>query len=870
MALDAGTRIGPYEVQAAIGAGGMGEVYRARDTRLNRDVAIKILPSGFALEPDRLARFKREAQLLASLNHTNIAAVYGFEESDSVQALVLELVDGPTLADRIAEGRLPLDEALAIARQIAAALDAAHEHGIVHPDLKPANIKVRPDGTVKVLDFGLAKAFEPISASGPQVTASPTITSPAMTQMGVVLGTAAYMSPEQARGKPVDKRADIWAFGVVLYEMVTGTRLFDGETVSDTLAVVLTKEPTWERVPPRVQPLLKRCLQRDPKLRLRDIGDIEVLLHEPSMVKEQRPIPWILAGALAIALIGVGALAYFQRSTTVESPTLHLAVVAPPNATFVADSIPALSPDGQRIAFTANVKGQASLWVRELDSPTGRQLPGTEGGRDPFWSPDGRAIGFFAGGKLKRTDANGGAVLTLADAYFVSRGGSWGSQDVIVFVPDVLEGRVYRVGASGGTPAPITPAGQGVVGFPSFLPDGRRFLYTRNNADAVTIDLGDVDATGDRAPQRVMDGATNAVYAAPGFLLFARERTLLAQSFDATRGQVTGEPIAIAENVDTVGDSSVGSFFWGQFSASAQGVVAFTSGGTVNRVQLTWFDRSGKATGTVGAPNALRAPRLSPDDSTVAIDYRDPESGFFELYLGDLVRGSPSRFTSDSANSGLAAWSRDGKKLAFFSTREDGRVRLYQRALNGGPYEIINDDSLPQWPNDWSPDGQFLVTTVIDPKTKFDLYVIPLAPPREPRVYAATSFRESDGRISPNGKWLAYMSDEGKQPEVYVDTFPTPGQRKKVSTSFGVFPIWSRDGKALFFVDDRGMMMTADVKDGTVFEASVPRPLFQSQFGQFSQFDVSRDGRFLIPVPVEPSVPAVINVVTNWTARLSR
>jgi Tol biopolymer transport system component/predicted Ser/Thr protein kinase len=858
--MTAGTKLGPYEILAPIGAGGMGEVYRAKDTKLGREVAIKILPESFANDPDRLARFEREAKVLAALNHPNIAQIYGVEQ----RALVMELVEGETL-----KGALPLEAALNYAKQIADALEAAHEKGIVHRDLKPANIMITPSGVVKVLDFGLAKTAD-VSSTSSDPSQSPTFTiSP--TRAGVIMGTAPYMSPEQARGKPVDRRADIWAFGVVLYEMLTGRRLFDGETTSDILAAVLTKEPDLTKVPAKVRRLLQSCLQKDPKQRLQAIGDWRLLLESAPLAKDvhDSKLPWAVAAAVTIGALVLGYL-YFRRAP--EKPRVFKLSVQPPEkVTFESFSLPAVSPDGRRLAFATGTAGRDGLWVRDLDSlaASARVLPGTQRASHPFWSPDSRYIAFFADRRLKKIDVAGGPALPLCAGGLFPPGGTWSKNDVILFTSD-QNGVVLRVPAAGGSAMPVTVLDPALAetshNFPWFLPDGRHFLYTAVSTDPEknAVYVGDLDS---KSRHRILAANSQAVYAPPGYVLFLRERTLMAQPFDAGKAVTTGDPIPIAEQVDYFRDA------WGNintvFSSSQNGVLAYNSGGSGNDLQLTWFDRSGRAAGTVGAPGMMRFPTVSPDGNTVAADRLDPQTGFFDLWLHDLKRGTSSRFTFDSKTNDSPAWSPDGRHIAFRSTR-DGLGNLYQKAIDGtAPEEALDKSLRSMRPSDWSRDGRYIIEGVSDPKTKGDIWVLPLFGDRKPFPYLQTDFSENDGKLSPNGQWLAYFSDETGRFEVYVQTFPTPGGKWQVSTNGGALPVWSRDGKELFFSGLDRKIMVAEAKGGAKFEVSVPKPLFEMRSGPTGWFDVSKDGRFLIPTPAEQSsVP--ITVVVNWTAGLKK
>jgi Tol biopolymer transport system component/predicted Ser/Thr protein kinase len=861
MPLAAGTRLGPYEILALIGAGGMGEVYRARDTRLNREVAIKLAHEKFS------ERFEREARAIAALNHPNICQLYDVGPN----YLVMEFIEGQS-----PQGPMPLDEALRVAEQIGDALEAAHEKGITHRDLKPANIKIKPDGTVKVLDFGLAKVA-PASAGESNPETSPTLSMRA-TQIGMILGTAAYMSPEQARGRPVDKRADIWAFGVVLYEMLTGQPPFTGDDVTEILASVVKTEPDFSRVPAQVRLLLQRCLEKDAKKRLRDIGDLDLLMNvgagpaPPDRVGHGRPLPWIAATfACAVAALALGFVAY--RHFTEETRVLKMSVLPPDKATFKAASLPAVSPDGRRLAFVATTEGKDQLWVRDLDSLAARALTGTDGADDPFWSPDSRSIAFFADRKLKKIDVAGGPALTLCDAAS-GRGGSWNQNDVIVF--GLFNGAIFRVPAAGGSAAALTTidksSGETDHRYPWFLPDGRHFLYTAGNQETgkVAVYAGDLQSN---SRKLVVAAYSNAVYAPPGYLLFARERTLMAQPFDAGKLQTTGEAVPIAEQVDSVVARDVQN----QFSVSGNGVLAYTSGGGLENLQLTWFDRSGKVTGTLGMPGVVARGAISPDGNTVAVDREDPQTRIWDIWLHDVGRGAASRFTFGPISNEFPVWSPDGGRIAFYSSR-DGVTHPFQKATSATARDEVLSKPLGEPPgatfvDDWSRDGRYLILSVVNPKTKSDLWVMPTFGDRKPFPYLQTGFNETWAQLSPNGQWAAYTSDESKRNEIYVQTFPTPGGKWQASTNGGSRPVWSRDGKELYFLGADGKLMAVEVAGGGAkFQAGLPKPLFDPhlRLSVNSWYDVSRDGRFLVPVQIEQSANAPMTVVVNWQAGLKK
>ena len=890
MALPAGTRLGPYEIQSAIGAGGMGEVYRALDTTLHRDVAIKILPSAVAADKDRLARFRREAQVLASLNHPNIAAIYGFEEStpatgsgQAVQALVLELVAGPTLADRIGQGPIPLDDALAIGRQITEAVNAAHDQGIVHRDLKPANIKIRPDGTVKVLDFGLAKALD----SGPSVmnqSTSPTMTTPAMTQMGVILGTAAYMSPEQAKGRAADKRSDVWAFGCVLFEMLTGDQLFRGETITDVLAAIVKDQPDLSRVPPQARRLVQSCLEKDPKRRLQSVGDAWLLLDDRAELiwptRRHRWVPW--AAALAVALGVAAAWVSLARQPARDTRALTFHVNPPPGTTFQTNLGGAsISPDGRTIAFVAAPSsGVSSLWARALDSVSARQLPGTDGAAYPFWAPDGRSLGFFAGGRLWRIELSGGFPIDLAAAP-IPRGGAWSSNGTIVFQP-MSVGALQRINQSGGTAVPLTSIdlanGENAHRWPQFLPDGQQFLFHSRSSHANRT--GTYLASLDRPQEKtlVLQSVNSSVYSpphgnAPGFLLWLRESNLIAQPFAAERAQLSGEPTIITA-AGVVG--SLAALNRSSFSVSNEGTVM--ASGTGDLYDLTWFTRDGKVASTVGKTDRYAAVRLSPDGARVAVSIVDG-SGNRDLWGMDLPRGLPNRLTLDGGF--VPIWSPDGSRIAYHSAGQNQLFMLNSRVDkhpgDGGRRTLLESESQDlTYVNDWSPDGQFLMITRISAATSYDLWLVPAGGGKlEP--FLNSRFGETHGQFSPDGKWIAYTSNESGQNEIYVQTMPA-SQSRRVSTGGGGFPRWrkGKDGTELFYRAADGRLMAVSVRlvsQGLEFGDPTALSRIVEPLGAFAYpYDVSPDGqRILALTPSGGEQDArPLTVLVNFVAGLKK
>jgi eukaryotic-like serine/threonine-protein kinase len=898
MPLGPGARLGPYEIVAAIGAGGMGEVYRATDTNLGRQVAIKILPDAFAQDPERVARFEREAKTLASLNHPHIAIIHGLEKSQGTYALVIELIEGEDLSQRIARGPIPIDEALPLAKQIAEALEAAHEQGVIHRDLKPANIKVREDGTVKVLDFGLAKLLGPAEAgpsvpkdvaagfSRPDASVSPTITSPAMmTGVGVLLGTAAYMSPEQAKGRAADKRSDIWAYGCVLYEMLTGRRAFDGDHISETLANVLKAEPDWHALPAQtpepVRRLLRRCLTKDPKARAADasIARIEIddlqkdtqvdgaMLNHVRRYGRER-LGWIVAGCLLLVAIASLVFAFAQfRQPAPDIQPIRFTISAPENATM--SGVPAvISPDGRRLAFVATTAGRSQIWIRSIDVTSARPLPGTENADYPFWSPDSRSIAFFAAGKLRKVDASGGPALTLCDAP-AARGGAWSRDGVIVFAPTVPSA-LYRVSSSGGTAAPLTELdlANGEISHrdPMFLPDARHFLFFVQGTEGKQgIYLGSLDSK-DRP--LLLAGTSSGAYAPPGYLLFVREGTLMAQRFDTENFRLTGEASPVA---DTVGFYNAST---GTFSVSENGVLAHSLGNTADQRQLAWFDRSGKLIERIGSAAPIFDVALSTDRKRAAVQW-----GNNDMWVVDLVRGGiASRLTFDPTVEDWPVWSPDGQVL--FNSTMGGAGDLYSKASSGAGEEVlVLKSAAPKRPTDWSHDGRFIVYDSDDPKTRADIWVLPLFGEKKPEPILRTPFSEQHGRLSPDGKWIAYISDESGRPEVYVQSFPPSGGKWQVSTNGGFTPRWRGDGRELYYLTLERTIMAVDVNPTEpAFEVQQAKPLFVAPVDVVSaaagnRFDVTADGqRFLINAPVENTTSASLGIVVviNWTAGLNK
>jgi Tol biopolymer transport system component len=883
----------------------MGEVYRARDTKLNRDVALKVLPEAFTLDGDRIARFRREAQVLASLNHPNIAAIYGFEDSGSTHALVLELVEGPTLADRIAKGPIALDEALPIAKQIAEALEAAHEQGIIHRDLKPANIKVRDDGTVKVLDFGLAKALEPATAASAALANSPTITTPAMTQMGVILGTAAYMSPEQAKGRPADRRSDVWAFGCVLFEMLTGKRAFAGSDVSETLAAILMREPDWAALPPavprRIATVIKQCLQKDRKDRIPDVSAARFLIaerHAPA--SEDAPTlyqsgptaraAFVVAALAALAFAGL-ALVHFREKPPAAPEAMRFQINMPEKTTVQKFAV---SPDGRALAFYAiGADGVGAVWVHSFISGESKRLAETAPSPSVMWSPDSRFVAYPGGSGLNRlmkVEMTGGLPQTICEIKGIITGGSWSADGVIVF--GTFGGGTWRVSAAGGEASPLTALdpSRRETGHstPLVLPDGKHFLYLRNSgvAENAGIYVGALDATPQQqAATRLVATGFSAAYAPSpqpnrGHVLFLRDDALWAQPFDVSGLRLAGEAVRIADHVGSV-------YEFGYVGVSSNGVLAYRTGGAIgaNPLRLTWFNRQGTNLGTAVAPGYYTSLRLSPDGSQLAASRLDVTTVTTDIWMHEFARGASTRLTSDKTSDGDPIWSPDGSRVAYASSRSGG-VGLYQRASNGAGGEelLLPPDGIRDL-DDWSNDGRFLLYSQQDSTTKADLWVLPLAGDRKPAVYLNSEFSELQGQFSPDGHLIAYASDESGRMEIYVRPFPlTAGAGKWIiSNGGGLAPRWRRDGKELLFLTlDLRTLMAAAVSDTPAFKAGVPVALFGASVqnniatgGAVTSgfnWDVTADGKkfLLATIAREENQQSPITVVLNWTEELKQ
>jgi serine/threonine-protein kinase len=898
MSLSPGTRFGAYEVAALIGVGGMGEVYRATDPNLKRSVALKVLSESFVGDASRLARLHRDAEILASLNHANVAQIYGLERNAGTTALVMEFIDGHTLANRI--GALSLGEALGIAQQIAAALEAAHEQGIVHRDLKPANVKLKPDGTVKVLDFGIAKPLEQRGATGPQ----PAFTTPAMTEAGVVLGTAEYMSPEQARGKPVDKRADIWAFGCVLYEMLSGRSAFQGETLSDTIAAVLERTPDWTALPaatpPAVRRLLRRCLEKDPKQRLRDIGDARIELEQAARApaeegppdhtaRSRRRLQLAATAALAAAVSAGGlwlVLASRNDAPSGDVRVTRLTVDVPPNQVIVPtfDSNLALSPDGTQLAFTPL---PGPVYIRRLNGLDTQPLevsmsPGFRGA--PLFSPDGAFVSFIEGNavfswsrQFLKAAISGGAAVKLVD-YDMFHRGDWGSDGWIYFTAS-YPGGIVRIRDSGGQIEPVTEldvdGGERSHRFADLLPGGEALIYTVSfegidSYNDARIDLWDLTT---RERKTLIAGGTSAVYSPSGHIVYAREGTLLAVPFDLGRREVTGQPMEVLDGVMMSGNTGAA-----HFSLSERGDLAYVPGAAEGgRRTLVWVDRAGNQEPLPLPPASYLYPRIAPDGRSLAVEIEGPNHDF---YFYDFERTVLSKVTTDGMSHD-PVWSPDGAQLAFRSWQTGGMTMWSMPADRSAPATRLDPSGTRQSPVSFSPDGRFLTFDQKHPETSDDAWVLSLDGSDAPQPVARSRFGEGSSKFSPDGRWVAYASDESGRPEIYVQAFPGPGLKLQISNDGGTDPVWRRAGGELY--DRSGnRMMAVSVSTSPQFSASAPRMLWEGPYSSgsgsscgmpgvaSSNYDVTADGdRFLMVRDDDLAVVGTqIVVVLNWAEEL--
>lgn len=887
MTLTVGTKLGPYEVRSSLGVGGMGEVYRVSDPRLGRDVAVKVLPESLAIDPERLARFKREAQILAALNHPNIASIYGLEENSGHPALVMELVEGSTLAERLAEGPIPLDEALNLAKQIAEALEAAHEKGIIHRDLKPANIKIAPDGVVKVLDFGLAKALEGETAAS-ELSKSPTISAMA-TNMGVILGTAAYMSPEQAKGKPLDRRADIWSFGVVLYEMLTGKQLFTGETASEVLAHVITKEPAWEALAPcprGIDRLLHQCLVKNPKHRLQAMGDARLCIEEyfsgkpdvdpaPESSKTSRGWKWVTLALAGTTLLLSFLLLWLRTAPT--NPLLKFAFSVPNGEALVLTNnrAVAISPDGMRTAYVAEVEGKIHLWLRNSDDFQAHEVPGGENAQGQVFSPDSKWLAFFADGKMKKVPANGGPVVGITDVGD-PRGLTWVSDSEIVFSPRPTS-PLFVVSANGGAPRSLTELSAERLErshrWPYALPGGKHVLFTAGDlANPDSYDNANIEgvevATGKR--KSLLQASCVITYMPQGVLIVARAGALYGVPFDPERMEVKGAPVLLLEHVS--GDSTTGI---AHATVSTGGTLAYVPGEPIVGSHVVWVDRKGIVTQLDLPITFYRDPRISPDGKKVALV--SAQQGGVDVWVYDLEHKTNARLTYASTNL-TPIWSRDGKVIYFTEVdNKDGTWGIWTRPADGSQ----NAELLLKVPsrallNDISPDGRTLYFSMPSKDTtRYSVERLSLQKGAKPESVVDNKFNNAAAELSPDGAWLAYISDESGRQEIYVRDVGSSGARWQVSTDGGLEPHWSPNGQELFY-HWNSEMFAVPVHTRPVFSFGTPKNIVHSMFelriDSFRTFAVDPSGkRFLTLRPAEQSnSQAEVRVIWNWQRDVER
>ncbi len=886
MTLAAGTRLGPYEIVAAIGAGGMGEVYKAKDTRLERIVAIKVLPEQLSASPEVRQRFEREAKTISQLSHSHICALYDVGNQDGVEYLVMELLEGETLADRLVRGSLPLEQALRYGTEIADALDKAHRQGIVHRDLKPGNVMITKSG-VKLLDFGLAKAMAPAApVSG--ATSLPTVMGSRndnLTQEGTILGTFQYMAPEQLEGREADGRTDIFAFGCVLYEMATGKKAFSGASQASLISSIMKEEPApisavTPMAPPALERVVKRCLAKDPEDRWQNAADLRSELKWIAEGGSQSGIPAPVAAAPARRRLGwapwaaaaiLAALAFLagrSQGRPSDAAVTRSSIEIPGQMELLRWSSIALSPDGTTLAFSATGSdGKRAIWIRRMDNFAVQALPGTEGGESPFWSPDSKSIGFFADRKLKRVPSAGGPVLTICDAQD-GRGGTWNEEDLIVFAPAPFSG-LSRVSASGGSPQAVTKVDRPgeTHRLPFFLPGGKRLLYlsgaqtsdAKKSTSIQALDLASGKST------LVANENSEGRFVPPGYLAFVREGNLLLQPFDPSSLKVSGAPIPVAEGV------AFEAFRWiGNFTFSNTGRLVFQSSEAVRKSRMTWFDLDGKELGSVGEAASFFTLALSPDGQRVAATVVGNHNARPEVRLYDLERGVGTRFTFGEQGANFPVWSPDGREVAYGDPGSGIRIKP---ADGGSEGRLVLQLVTNVWPLGWSPDGKRMLLRIQDPTAGgVDLTDFPLEADAKPRKLFATDPSEFiNGAISPDGRWLLYVSNETGRQEIYVVPFPGLGEKRQVSTSGGAGGRWLGDRSILYVQPSDGKLFAVDFDaKGDSIRMTAPRPLFGNKVPPRGPFDVARDGkRLLIAVPVDDSSSAQIRFVSDWRAALA-
>jgi Tol biopolymer transport system component/tRNA A-37 threonylcarbamoyl transferase component Bud32 len=885
MSLSTGTRLGPYEIVELVGAGGMGEVYKARDPRLDRVVAVKVLPKHLSSSEEIRQRFEREAKAISQLSHPHVCALYDVGTHEGTEYLVMEFLEGETLADRLGRGPLPMEQVLRYGIEITDALDKAHRAGIVHRDLKPGNVMLTKGG-VKLLDFGLAKlhaAAAQQALSDVSRLATEARQGQPMTEKGTVLGTFQYMAPEQLEGGEADARSDIFALGAVLYEMATGRKAFAGKSQASLIGSILRDDPPSiseiaPMTPPAFNRVVKTCLAKDPEDRFQTAHDVKLQLAwvaeggsqagVPAPIVTRRKNREKLAWAVA-AVLGVAAALFaygFLRRAPAPPRAVRFEIATPPEVATI--DAPRISPDGRLLAFNATgLDGKNRIWVRPLNALAAHPLDGTEGTTRPFWSPDSRYIGFFAEGKLKKIDASGGPAQKICDAPS-GADGSWSARGVILF-DGVASDPIRRVSAAGGTPVVAVKADparkESGVAWPEFLPDGKHFLYMAmaQKAEESVYRVGSLDSTESKS---LVPAQTLVTYAPPGYLVFVRDRTLVAQGFDAASLKTTGEPVPVAEHVGT------GTVGLARFSVSRQGTLVYRTGETLDR--LLWVDRAGHEIETIGDPGDYSNPAFSPAGDRLAYNSTDSRSGKSEIWIRDLARGVNSRFTFTGKRTLVPLWSPDGQRLVF-SVTDIGPLDLYEKPSDGqGEEKLLLKSDETKIACDWSRDGRYIAYMSLGKETAWDIWILPLFGDRKPFAFLKTPFPEGLPAFSPDGRYIAYQSAESGRAEVYVRSFPGAGGKWQVSTAGGQEAHWSADGKELFYRAPDQKVMSVEIQTANGFTAGVPKQLFQGRFETGparARYLPARDGRrFLLSTPLAREAITPTTVVLNWFADLGR
>jgi eukaryotic-like serine/threonine-protein kinase len=883
MPLSAGTRLGPYEIIAPLGAGGMGEVYRARDTRLERTVAVKVLPSHLSSSAELRERFEREAKAISQLSHPHICALYDVNREGETEYLVMEYLEGETLSDRLVKGPLPFDQVLRYGLEIADALDKAHRQGIVHRDLKPGNVMITKSG-VKLLDFGLAKAVETGGrSSGASLTALPTQNVKELTSEGTILGTFQYMAPEQLEGREADGRTDIFAFGAVLYEMATGRKAFSGTSQASLISSIMKDEPApisaiAPMTPATLDRVVKTCLAKDPedrfqtahdaKLQLQWIAEGGSLAGLPAPValrrKNRERLAWSIAAFLAV--LAAAATAGYVRRAPAPPRSIRFEIATPEE--ILSIDTPRISPDGRYLAFNAtDSSGKTRIWVRALNALSAQPLAGTDGTKRPFWSPDSRFLGFFAEGKLKKIEVTGGPAQKICDAP-TGADGSWSPEGAILF-----DGRandpIHRVSAAGGIPVVAVKADaarkETEVAWPEFLPDGKHYLYMASG-EKLGENIYRIGSLDSKESKPLMPAQTLVTYAPPGYLLFVRDKTLVAQRFDPKAQKTLGEPVPLAEQIGT---DSVG---LARFSVSHEGTLAYRTGESGSR--LLWVDRTGKEIETAGDPGEIGNPTLSPAADRLAFNLADPRTGKMSIWIRDLGRGVSSRFTFGETGEHIPVWSPNGSRMVYSVIREPA-WDLFEKpaASEGEAKELLKTD---EWKlaSDWSRDGRYIAFSSRSQKTRWDIWILPTFGDKKPIPFLKTGSAEGDAVFSPDGRYVAYQSDESGRNEIYVQSFPGPGRKWQASTAGGNDPSWRSDGKEIFYRALDQKLMGVEVTTSDAFQAGVPKPLFlmRLQAGNArNKYVAAPDGqRFLLVAPLGREAMTPTTVVLNWFAELTR